>query len=188
MPTEVEIKLKVDTHELLRTRLQQLGAEPLGRVLEINRILDNAERTMLATDRGLRVRECRDENGALVRAMLTFKGPRQPGKIKRREEIELTIDDPATAADLLEQLGFREAVRFEKRRETWRLGECLVELDEVPYLGAFVEIEGPEEGRIEQIRGPLGLADTPLVRSSYIGLLVRHCQAHGLPFANIAFP
>lgn len=188
MPTEVEIKLKVDTHDAVRARLKQLGAEPAGRVLEINHIFDNAERTLLATDRGLRVRECRDDAGALRRAILTFKGPRQPGAIKRREEIELTIDDPETAAELLRQLGYVEAVRFEKRRETWRLGPCLVELDEVPYLGLYLEIEGPDEATIEHARQQLGLAGVPQVRGSYIGLLVRHCQTHGLPFALITFP
>jgi len=187
MPTEVEVKLKVDAHDPVRAKLQEHAAQPLGQVLEINHIFDNAQRSMLASDRGLRVRECHDAHGALVRAILTYKGPRAPGRIKRREEIELAIDDPAVAANLLEQLGFLEAVRFEKRRESWRLGACLVELDEVPYLGTFVEIEGPEEDGIEQVRAELGLADAPLVRSSYIGLLVRHCQAHGLPFAIITF-
>jgi adenylate cyclase, class 2 len=187
MPTEVEIKLQVDAHDPVRAKLQQRGAESLGKVLEINHIFDNAERTMLATDRGLRVRECRNDHGELLRAILTYKGPRAPGRIKRREEIELTVDDPAAASTLLEQLGFLEAVRFEKRRESWRLGDCLVELDEVPYLGAFIEIEGPDEAHIEQVRTELGLANTPLVRGSYIGLLVRHCQNQGLPFAMITF-
>lgn len=187
MPTEVEIKLKVDTHDAVRAKLREQNAQPSGKILEINHIFDNAERTMLSTDRGLRVRECRDEPGQLVKATLTYKGPRAPGRIKCREEIELAIDDPAAGANLLGQLGFREAVRFEKRRESWRLGECLVELDEVPCLGTFVEIEGPDENRIEAVRAALGLADTPLVRGSYIGLLVRYCQSQSLPFASISF-
>ncbi|HOB76029.1 MAG TPA: class IV adenylate cyclase [Phycisphaerae bacterium] len=187
MATEVEAKLKVDSHEAVRGRLRALGAEPRGQVLEVNHIFDNAHRSMLAGDRGLRLRECRDERGELVRAVLTYKGPRVPGSIKRREEIEIVVDDPVAAGTMLERLGFVEAVRFEKRRETWRLNGCLVELDEVPYLGLFVEIEGPDEGRIEQVRGELGLSGAPLVHGSYIGLLVRHCEEHGLPVTCITF-
>ena len=187
MPQEVEAKLKVDSHEAVRGRLTARGAEPLGRVLEVNRIFDNSKRLLLATDRGLRIRECRDEQGRLTRATLTYKGPRLSGPLKRREEIELTIDDPAAAGTMLERLGFVEAVRFEKRRETWRLDECLVELDEVPHLGTFVEIEGRDEGRIQQVRRGLGLETAMLVRGSYIELLVRHCKEHGLPVNRITF-
>jgi adenylate cyclase, class 2 len=187
MPEEIEIKLKVDSHDAVRARLYERGAEPLGRILEVNHIFDNSEGTLLASDRGLRIRECHDEGGALVRAIMTYKGPRAAGPLKRREEIEIAIDDPTAAATMLGRLGFVEAVRFEKRRETWRYGGCLVELDEVPYLGTFVEIEGPDEVSIERARDELGLAGAPLVRGSYVGLLVRHCYEHKLETTRITF-
>lgn len=187
MPHEIEIKIQVDAHDAVRQRLRERGAEPHGQILEINRIFDNAEHTLLATDRGLRIRECRGPRGHLARALLTYKGPKDPGPVKRREEIEVTIDDPAAAGALLEALGYAETVHFEKRRESWLLAGCEVELDEVPYLGCFVEIEGPDEPAIQRVRDEIGLGGSALVARSYIGLLVDYCARHQLPVTAIRF-
>jgi len=92
------------------------------------------------------------------------------------------------AAGILAALGFIEAIRFEKRRETWQLDGCHVELDEVPHLGCYVEIEGPDEPTIRRIQADLGLADRPFILSSYIALLVKYCRAHDLPTTSILFP
>jgi adenylate cyclase class 2 len=68
---------------------------------------------------------------------------------------------------------------FEKRRETWKLGGCKVELDELPYLGSFVEVEGPADQEVMTVRDRLGLSDRPIVRSSYIALLMGYMQERG---------
>lgn len=187
MPTEIEAKVKVADHEPIRARLSACGATCRGQVLEVNRILDNAERTLLSGDRGLRIRERRDAQGTLTGAVLTYKGPKEPGPLKRREEIEVEIDDPAAAGALLAALGFRESVGFEKRRETWTYGDCLIELDEVPYLGCFVEIEGPDEEAIRRALETLNMGREPLIHASYIALLVQHCERNGLPVERIRF-
>ena len=40
---------------------------------------------------------------------------------------------------------------------SWKLGGCTVELDELPHLGTFVEIEGPSEAAILKVRDQLQL-------------------------------
>ncbi|GMV97390.1 MAG: class IV adenylate cyclase [Phycisphaerae bacterium] len=187
MPQEIELKLKVAAHDPVRQRLRERGGRPLGRVVEINRIFDDAGRTLLAGGRGLRVRECLDEHGRRLRAALTYKGPKAPGDVKRREEIEFAIDDPAAAAELLAVLGYTEAVHFEKYRESWRLAGCEVELDEIPHLGAYVEIEGPDEACIRRVQEDLDLVGAEVVRRSYVGLLVDYCRRRGLPADAIRF-
>jgi adenylate cyclase class 2 len=102
---------------------------------------------------------------------VTYKGPRAPGPIKKREEIEVAVDDPGHATKLFESLGYSITLSFEKRRETWKLNDCTVELDELPVLGTYVEIEGPSEASVLAIRSQLGLDDHPTITDPYIALL-----------------
>lgn len=187
MPLEIEAKIKVVSHADVRARLQTLGARFVARVLETNHIFDNADRTLLNSGCGLRIRACRVLEGEAPPATLTYKGPRQPGPLKKREEINLRIEDADSGCELLKRLGYVEVLCFEKRRETWRLGDCQIELDEVPYLGAYIEIEGPHEAAIQDAQAALGLADQPNIRATYIALLVKHCKRHHLPADRIAF-
>jgi adenylate cyclase class IV len=53
-----------------------------------------------------------------------------------------------------------------------------VELDELPHLGCFVEIEGPDEQSVLAVRDRLGLAG-PGITKSYLAMLDAHCG--GLP-------
>ena len=187
MPLEIEAKLKVDSHESVRDKLRAAGASRLGRVLETNRIFDNADRSLLAGDRGLRVRTTQTQTHRNAGATLTYKGPRQASAFKSRQEIQIQVDDPMEAQHLLEALGFVEAVRFEKRRESWQLGPCRIELDEVPHLGTYIEIEGPDEASVSRVQNDLGLGDLPHVRKSYIALLANHCRQHNLPLLAVTF-
>lgn len=114
MPTEIEAKLKVESHNEIRSRLAA-GATPAGAVLETNIIFDNAARSFLAEDRGLRVRSFDVIEGPDRPPELTYKGPRQAGSLKTREEIELTVSDADAARSLLTELGFVQALTFEKR-------------------------------------------------------------------------
>ena len=76
---------------------------------------------------------------------------------------------------------------FQKRRESWRLGECSVELDEVPFLGMYVEIEGPDEHVVMEAREALGLAEQPIIKTAYISLLADYMRKHGMTDQVIAF-
>jgi adenylate cyclase class 2 len=187
MSYELELKVKVDGHESARSKLAELGAECLGRVLETNHIYDDPDRTLLAGGRGIRIRTCEAEEGGSRLPTLTYKGKRKPGPFKHRREIQVELDDGEAGRAILEKIGFVEAVRFEKWRETWQLGECLVELDEVPYLGCYIEIEGPDEDTIHNARDILGLDDLETVRKNYIALLTDHCKANNLPADLITF-
>jgi adenylate cyclase, class 2 len=180
MALEVEAKFKIDSHETVRAALQELGARCRGHVLETNQIFDNTQRSLLAADCGLRIRTCRDENGKVVYACLTYKGPRRNSSIKEREEIEFWVGDSKTAQAFLEALGYNEVLSFEKKRETWRLNECSIELDELPLLGLYVEIEGPDEQQVRHLGERMQLPERAMERDSYIALLIRYCDQAGI--------
>ena len=184
---EIEAKLKVDSHAAVRKRLASAGGKCVGRVMEENHIFDRPDRSMLAADCGVRVRLCRDDAGTIVSTSVTYKGPRRAGRYKSRPEIQFQVDDGAAAMAFLNALGFVEAVSFEKRRESWVLGDCRVELDDVPHLGSYVEIEGPSEAAVAAAQHTIGLEHLPHQPQSYIAMVVEYCRGHQLPATAITF-
>jgi adenylate cyclase, class 2 len=171
MPIELECKLQVTSHAALREKLRSAGGTPVGSVLETNTLFDLPDRSLLRAGCGLRVRSTVALAGQAKGSTLTYKGPRTPSSFKRREEIEIGISDAAAMADLLRALGYAERIIFEKRRESWLLGGCRVELDELPRLGLFVEVEGPNETAIGSVLTALGLDASASIVASYVSMV-----------------
>ena len=177
MPTELEAKFAVETHEPVRERLGALGAQFLARLVETNTIHDRPDGSLRRSGCGLRVRGVEVLAGASHPATLTFKGPVQTSLFKKREELELLLADADAMRRLLEAIGLVEVLRFRKRRESWRLHDCRVELDELPRLGLFVEIEGPNEGVVQAARAALGLTGAVHEPRGYVGMLAELCPS-----------
>jgi len=180
MPTETELKLRVESHEPVRRKLKAVGASLIETVLETNHIYDRPDGSLRGRGCGLRLRSIVPRDGSAGRTTLTFKGPRLASAMKSREELEIGVDDAETAARMLEQLGFVSMLRYQKRRDSWRVGGCRVELDEPPRIGLFVEIEGPHEEAIRAVQWRLGLQKLKPVPTSYVGMLVAYCDANGI--------
>lgn len=169
MCTEIEAKLKVDSHEEIAEKLAGLGAEFLEERLQKDQHFDDAEKTLAKTDRCLRLR--RQLTGGQERIFLTYKGAKEKSKFKRRQEIEVEVEDGDSTEKLLSALGYEKTLCIEKRRRVWRLGGCEVALDELPLLGSFVEIEGPDEESIAEVQKSAGLSDLPHIQKSYAALM-----------------
>lgn len=180
MPLETEIKLRVGDHGVVRSRLQAAGAKYVRRELETNTFLDTADSTLLRSGCGLRVRLAKNVEKGSQRVVITHKGPKRPGPMKIRPETEATAESYDDAVKLLGALGYEVKLSFEKRRETWELGDCEVVLDELPEnLGKFVEIEGENEACVQAIRTQLGLTELPVEPEGYAVLVARHLQPAG---------
>jgi len=90
--------------------------------------------------------------------MLTFKGPRDKTHLlKIRMEIQTYVDDAGAIAEILKQLGYRGTIVVRKRRLSYCLGNCQVELDQLPRIGRFVEVEGPSQKVVQAVCRQLGL-------------------------------
>ena len=186
MAVEIEAKMSVDSFEPVRSRLREAGAKPLGDHFEVNMFFDTEDRSLLAADEGLRLRLERDGAGGRERHVVTWKGPRQMGPLKSREELEVEVGG-GDAARLLEKLGYLRTLAFEKRRESWELAGCRIELDEVPYLGRFVEVEGPDEKTVLAVREHLWLSSRPIIKGSYISMLMSYLQERGRATKSVTF-
>jgi adenylate cyclase class 2 len=187
MAVEIEAKMKVASLIVVRDRLLAAGAKLIGEYLETNTFFDTEDRSLLAADEGLRVRFNLNLELGTSTCKITFKGPRKHGQLKSREETELVVGNFETACLLLEQLGFTKVLSFEKRRDSWSLGGCEVDLDELPHLGTYVEIEGSKDETVLKVRELLQLSDRPLVRASYVAMLLTHLQEQGKPMNDVLF-
>ena len=157
MPIETEIKLRCPDHAAARAALERAGAVPLGRVMETNTFFDTGDERLTGEGVGLRVRRKRRlDESADDKFVVTYKGPRRASSMKSREELEFGVLDGDAAAAVFDRLGFAPRLTFEKVRESWRLDDCAVELDTLPRLGTFVEIEGPDEDAVHAARTRLG--------------------------------
>src|SRR5688572_12599568 len=114
MPVEIEAKMAVPDLDVIRARLRELGAQPVGRVFETNTFSDTEDRSLLASDQGLGLRRNVDRDTKAEEHVITYKGPRQHGQLKSREEVELTVAGYDSAILLLERLGFARMLSFEK--------------------------------------------------------------------------
>jgi adenylate cyclase class 2 len=187
MAVETEAKLKVNSHDGVSQRLRELGAASIGAKLETNIFFDTARGELRHAGKGLRLRLARDLGSSAVKAIVTYKGPRRPGAVKSREEIETEVADPDSMIAIFRALGLEQSLSFEKKRESWRVDDCQVELDEVPYLGKFVEIEGPSEASIAAVQQKLGLTGTPNIQDAYISLLLNWLREHGRSERAVTF-
>ena len=169
MVIEIEAKLKVESLQEVKTKLVELGAEFLEEQLQTDCYFDDVNRTLTQSDRCLRLR--RQSVSDRKEVFLTYKGAKEKDSFKKRQEIEIEVKDESSAEKLLSALGYEKALEFEKKRQVWRLGECEVALDELPLLGDFVEIEGPDDEKIAEAQKNLGLANLPHIGESYACLV-----------------
>jgi len=138
---EREVKIPVPDHAALRPLLLAMGATEQGAEQEINRILDDSDGRLRAARQVLRVRSADVTT-------LTFKAvvPDDGSGHKLREELEVSIGPGGDEIllHILARLGYREALRYDKRRESWRWRGVVIALDSLDF-GHFVEIEGDGE-------------------------------------------
>ncbi|MBV8855715.1 MAG: class IV adenylate cyclase [Acidobacteria bacterium] len=178
MPIEIEKKYRLTPERLepLRRRLKEAGAEGRG----IPEFEENIIYTGPGLDPARRVLRLRRKGG---RAVFTFKERDLSGSpVKRQREEETEVSDAAALASILEALGYRPALVYEKRRETWRVAGAEVVLDELPF-GLFAEIEGAEE-RILEVEKLLGLDGAEAEHAPYPELTLRHGTKRGDVFES----
>ncbi|WP_168164526.1 class IV adenylate cyclase [Pirellula sp. SH-Sr6A] len=178
-PLEAECKFRVENAAHLEAKLLGVHAKFVGREHHCDTYLRHPARDFRTTDEALRIREI---DG---RPHVTYKGPRQPGPIKIRPEIELPLvpDTSTEWFQIWECLGFQIAAKVEKHRDIYQVeqeGRLLtVTIDRVDNLGVFAEIErvvgSSEEAEMAQ-RDILALAELlglhGVERRSYLGLLL----------------
>jgi len=176
MCLEIEAKLKVDSLSDVERKLTELGAKFVAEQFQSDSHLDTSDATLLRADQCVRLR--RQVVGEAELHMLTYKGGKEGSDFKKRREIEAEIKDADSMRRLLAELGYEQVLVVEKTRRLWQFDRCEVALDELPSLGCFVEIEGPDEKEIAGVQERLGLSDLPHITKSYAHLIAeQRCRS-----------
>ncbi len=177
---EREVKLRFDSPEQARAAVLAAGAAPVrGRRLQEDCLLDTTDEMLRRRRSVLRVRM---DSG---KSVITFKGPVQSSKMKVREELETIAADGLILLRVLEELGFHVWFRYQKYREEFAADDLVVAVDETP-VGTFVEVEGGADA-ITAMTLALGRTPADYLLDSYRSLYLQHCQAQGVPAADMLF-
>src|SRR3972149_6592288 len=171
MALEIEIKLKVDSFEPTIEKLKALGAEFEGDFVQTDAYYDDTQDSLVSSDRCLRIRKHKNHLGEAIE--LTYKGARENHRFKTRREIGIKVEKAEELAELFAHLGYRERLSIEKKRGLWDFADCKIALDELPMLGKFIEIEGPDDKQIEKVQKQLGLGKLSHIQKS------RHKKQNG---------
>lgn len=179
--TETEVKFLLANPPQLISRLQNLGATLIQpRVLEINLRFDDNLMSLSHAAKVLRLRKDSTSH-------LTFKGAGIiDGEVLSRQEIEFEVSDLEAARHLLESLGYHVFTSYEKYRQTYKLDQLNITVDEMPF-GNFSEIEGPDASSIKEGAKKLHLEWGKRINVSYLNFFLQLKQKFLLPFNELTF-
>lgn len=151
MTPEIEAKFLNVSHDDIRKKLRDLGGVceiPMRLMKRV--VLDFPDKRLQAKQAWLRVR---DEGNKIT---VTYKVAVE-GDPHGTHEIETITSSYEDAIRQFEALGLERLSAQETRRETWKIADSEVVLDEWPWLEPFIEIEGPSHESIQMIAKQLDL-------------------------------
>lgn len=151
MNIEFEIKFLAN-HDEIRAKLVALHAVCLRKRALMRRYVF-ALPTIGSLDRWIRVRDESEYVSLTLKSFDASKG------IDSVQELEVKVSDFDTMVLMLQQMGYSVATYVENYREVWQLKDCLVMLDEWPWLDPLVEIEGPSKLAVFEVAALLGVAE-----------------------------
>jgi adenylate cyclase class 2 len=177
---EIEQKFANADFAAIEKRLAEWNARRGEEHTEADHYYNAPDRDFARTDEAFRLRRIGSAN------FLTYKGPKHPGAVKVRTELEIPLRDGEEAAQqfmqLLAHLGYRAVAVVRKRRQVYHLERggftLTVCLDEVEKLGRFAEVEiVAADEQLESARSVLAdtaaaLELTNLEQRSYLNLLL----------------
>ena len=172
MKVETEIKLRVrGGFTKIRHSLRKLGFRIIKhRAFESNTLFDNAKLSLRKHGKIVRVRRVSNHT------LLTYKGPSQPSRYKKRREIEFEL--PYSAPIATHTHPTRLSPRIPLREVPDRVCQALqpgkVLVDETP-IGNYLELEGGPRW-IDRTAKLLGFSKADYITRSYGYLYLAYCR------------
>ena len=183
MKFEIEIKLRLpEDLDRIRRALHKAGfriSKP--RIHESNTLFDNSKRTLRKHGKLLRLRVAGHHR------YLTYKGPSEPSRYKKRQEIEIVLHNGEGLGEIFTHLGYRPVFRYEKFRTEYANGHKghKVLLDETP-IGNYLEIEGSPRW-IDRTARQLGFDPHDYITRSYGYLYLAFCRERRIAVRDMLF-
>ena len=169
---EVKVFLTKNGIELLKKRLKALNAKKRPLVFEKNFIYDFADDSLFKSGRLLRLRFVGKK------CLMTLKEPipgTEKSKFKSKKETEslMPYSDGEKTRKLFERSGLLQKWRYDKKREGYELGKISIDIDTLPAIGTFVEVEAKSGKELSAGLRKLGLENEKLSKESYHDVAAR---------------
>ncbi len=177
---EIEVKFYLHDPKSVRQRIIDLNARCHGRFFETNLCFDDPQNSLNKSNALLRLRKDK-------KATLTYKSnpPGDNTDFKIFNELEVDVSDVTTMTQILEAIGFHEAQKYEKWRETFTLGDTHFCLDTMPF-GDILEIEG-QKNDIRHFSDCLGLNWDERILLNYLEIFAILRNLLNLQFNDLTF-
>ena len=132
---EIELKFTIEDINLVKEQLEKMGCQFSDLLNQKDTIFipDIKDSTNGEGKIFVRIRSVNEKN------QVTLK--KQGVKLSESKEIEFDVSDYDDVYEFLTTLGLAQWVTVEKKRITTKYKEFNICLDEVKYLGSFIEIE-----------------------------------------------
>ncbi len=182
---ETEVKIRIPDPAHILSRLPSAGFQLSSpRQFESNTLYDTPSHALRESGMLLRLRQFGST------AVITWKGPGQPGPHKSRPELETSIGAIETMEKILNQLGYNAIFRYEKFRTEFRAAAAgnpkgVLTIDETP-IGNFLELEGQADW-IDRNAAQLGFRPQDYILESYGQLYLDDCARRGVQPTHMTF-
>lgn len=148
MKPEIEAKFCDIDIASMRQRLEEAGAI-LEQPMRLMRRALMETKAMREENAFLRLR---DEGDKVTLTYKKFTG----NQVASALEHEVTVSDFGATKQLLELCGLTFHTYQESRRETWKLRDAEVVIDEWPWIPPYIEVEGDTEDAVRYVASRLG--------------------------------
>ncbi len=177
---EIEVKFFITETDTVRNRIKAMNPDFLGATAETNIRYETQDCGLMQKKSLLRLRRA-------DRVTLTFKAepPEPSDEYKIHREYEVSVDNFEAMQNILVSLGFHPEQVYEKKRESYKLGDVVLCLDTMPY-GNFLEIEGPGP-EIRPLAERLGLNWQKRILLNYLEMFEQIKAELGLSFSDVTF-
>lgn len=181
---ELEIKIQIESEEhfqrIYNTCKHFLGS-PVSHNLQLDEYYDTPDGQLEKQDLVIRIRSTNDKK------IIALKSPRVklPSGVTNRIELEFLSAHGEKVHEQLLNQGLRPNEAAEKERWTFVYQDCEIVLDQLPFIGSFIEIEGPSEQAIQEVIHFLDLSSCKIVQKNYGELMIDKFRELNLPISNI---
>lgn len=151
METETEVKFLNVNIDDIRAKLEANGAVCEQPMVDMKRAIIDYQDRRLETEQDAFIR-VRDEGKVVTVSFKKFESLEFGGA----REYTNTVEDFDTMVNIFTAAGLNVKSYQESRRETWKVGEVEVVIDEWPWLNPYIEIEGQNQDEIKELASKLG--------------------------------
>ncbi len=178
---ETEVKHKIQNKKELQKTEEKIKkiAEYKKTETEHNIVFDSPDFSL--RKKGFLLRLRKDSKNTL-----TFKSKIKSKKFKKRQETEFQVKNFNQTKKIIEKIGFFPAFVYEKKRKYFDFKGTEIQIDELPFIGFYLEIEGTEKGIIKAEK-ELNLKEKNRITTNYLQLFVNWKKKHKRNEKNMIF-